>query len=84
MASDLATKAAHRAHLAKFFPGKLSYGERKDLPPTEFVFPKTRRYPIDTIERARDALARSSGKPEEEAVRAAVNRKYPQLRGGKK
>ena len=42
---------------------KLTYEERKELPQGEFVFPKTRRYPIEDAAHARDALARSSGKP---------------------
>ena len=52
---------------------KLTYEERKDLPTGEFVFPKTRRYPIEDAAHARDALARSSGKPEHAAVAAAVS-----------
>jgi hypothetical protein len=52
---------------------KLTYVERKELPKREFVFPKTRRYPIE------DALARSSGKPEHATVAAAVKRKYPEI-----
>ena len=40
---------------------KLTYEERKELPQGEFVFPKTRRYPIEDAAHARDALARSSG-----------------------
>jgi hypothetical protein len=55
---------------------KLTYAERKDLPKNDFVFPKTRRYPIED---ARDALARSSGKPENAAVVAAVKRKFPEI-----
>jgi hypothetical protein len=55
--------------------------QRKNLPASDFVFPETRRYPIPDIAHARDALARSSGKPEEAAVRAAVHKRYPQLAG---
>ncbi len=58
---------------------KLTYGEREDLPPGDFVFPKTRRYPIEDAGHARDALARSSGKPEHATVVAAVRRKYPEI-----
>ena len=36
---------------------KLTYEERKELPKSEFVFPKTRRYPIEDAAHARDALA---------------------------
>jgi hypothetical protein len=49
------------------------------LPKEDFVFPKTRRYPIEDAAHARDALARSSGKPEHATVVAAVKRKYPEI-----
>ena len=42
------------------------------------MFPETRRYPIEDVAHARDALARSSGKPEQ-AVVTAVRRKYPKM-----
>ena len=58
---------------------KLTYEERKELPKGEFVFPKTRRYPFEDAVHARDALARSSGKPEHATVVAAVKRKYPEV-----
>jgi hypothetical protein len=43
------------------------------------VFPETRRYPIEDATHARDALARSSGKPEHAAVVTAVRRMYPEI-----
>jgi hypothetical protein len=58
---------------------KLTYEERKELPKGKFVFPKTRRYPIEDAAHARDALARSSGKPEHATVVAAVKQKYPEI-----
>jgi hypothetical protein len=58
---------------------KLTYAKREDLPQGDFVFPKTRRYPIEDAAHARDALARSSGKPEHATVVAAVRRKYPEI-----
>ena len=58
---------------------KLTYARRKDLTKGDFVFPETRRYPIEDIAHARDALARSSGKPEHAAVLTAVRRKYPKM-----
>lgn len=58
---------------------KLSSAERKALPKSAFVFPATRRYPIPDENHARDALARSSGKPEEAQVRAAVHKKFPNI-----
>jgi hypothetical protein len=64
--------------------GKLTSEERKDLPKSDFVFPGSRRYPIPDASHARDALARSSGKPEESVVRAAVKRKFPKIKITKK
>jgi hypothetical protein len=58
---------------------KLTYEKRQDLPKGDFVFPKTRRYPIEDAAHARDALARSSGKPEHSAVVAAVRLKFPEI-----
>ena len=58
---------------------KLTHAEREDLPKGDFVYPKTRRYPIEDAAHARDALARSSGKPEHATVVAAVKRKYPEI-----
>jgi len=58
---------------------KLTTEERKDLPKGDFVFPKTRRYPIEDAAHARDALARSSGKPEHPAVVSAVKLKFPEI-----
>jgi hypothetical protein len=58
---------------------KLTYARRENLPKGNFVFPETRRYPIEDIAHARDALARSSGKPEHAAVVATVRRKYPEM-----
>jgi hypothetical protein len=58
---------------------KLTTAKREGLPKGDFVFPKTRRYPIEDAAHARDALARSSGKPEHAAVVAAVKRKFPEI-----
>lgn len=59
---------------------KLTSATRNALPASAFVFPETRRYPIHDQAHARDALARSSGKPEEAAVRAAVRRRFPGIK----
>lgn len=56
---------------------------RKHIAPSNFVFPKEKKYPIHDIAHARNALARVSqfGTPEEKAkVRAAVYHKYPSLK----
>ncbi len=67
--------------------GKLSYEERKKLPDSAFAIPEKRKYPIHDLAHARNALARVAqhGTPEEQArVRAAVYRKYPQLKSKEK
>ena len=58
---------------------QLTYKKRKNLKKGSFVFPGARRYPIEDMNHARNALARSSGKPEASRVKAAVHRKYPSL-----
>lgn len=63
---------------------KLNTAQRKALPKSSFVFPEqapgSGSYPIPDESHARDALARSSGKPEEKAVSAAVGRKFPNIK----
>jgi hypothetical protein len=61
----------------------LSAAARRKLPASSFVFPGTRSFPIHDLSHAEDALARASGRPEESAVKAAVYRRYPQLRKSK-
>lgn len=61
----------------------LTSKQRKRLPDTEFAIPEkapgSGSYPIPDLAHARDALARSSGKPEEGRVRTAVHKKFPAL-----
>lgn len=57
----------------------LTTKRRNDLPAKSFALPGERRYPIHDLAHARNALARSSGKPEEAQVRRAVCRRYPDL-----
>lgn len=62
--------------------GKLTYHERQKLSDKEFAIPSERKYPIDTANRARNALARVSryGTPEEKhAVCHAVREHYPAI-----
>ena len=65
---------------------KLKMADRKKLPKSAFAIPakapKSGSYPIHDESHARNALARSSGKPEEAKVRAAVVSRYPKM--GKK
>ena len=58
---------------------KLSSHGRDEIKDSNFALPKERKYPIQDISHARNALARASGKPEESKVRAAVYAKYPSL-----
>jgi len=60
----------------------LDTAERDKLPSSAFVFPSKKAYPIPDLAHARNALARSAGKPEEAVVKAAVYRKFPQLKKG--
>ena len=59
---------------------KLTTAARKKLPKSDFVEKNTRKYPIPDAAHARDALARSSGKPEHASVVAAVKRKFPRIK----
>src|SRR5580704_16477797 len=58
---------------------KLTTIARKRLPKSDFVIKGARKYPIPDAAHARDALARSSGKPEHTSVVAAVKRKFPKI-----
>ena len=61
---------------------KLTTRNRNSLPARSFALPG-RRYPIEDLAHARNALARVSqdGTPEEKAeVRRKVGRLYPELR----
>lgn len=62
--------------------GSLSYRRRKSLTPSQFAIPEKRKYPIDTVRRARNALSRVSahGSPEEKRrVCSAVSTHYPEI-----
>lgn len=68
---------------------KITTQERKNLPKKDFALPSTRSnsggkggYPIDTEDRARNALARVSqfgSESEKATVRAAVHSKFPDI-----
>jgi hypothetical protein len=63
--------------------GHLSALQRRRLPHSDFVFPDKApgpgSYPVPDETHARDALARSSGKPEHAAVVRAVKPKFPEI-----
>lgn len=60
---------------------KLTTKQRKALPTSDFAVPSkapgSGSYPVSNPSHARNALARSSGKPVAGQVRAAVAKKYP-------
>lgn len=63
--------------------------KRKSLPRSSFVYPKQRKYPIDTKKRARAALsygARSDTFGNPNTIKSKVYKRYPSLKkkGGKK
>jgi hypothetical protein len=59
---------------------KLTTAARKQLPKSDFVKKDVRKYPIPDTAHARDALARSSGNPEDVSVVAAVRPKFPKIK----
>lgn len=69
---------------------RLTAKQRRKLPKSAFALPGSRRYPIDTKARARNALARASqheAKGTQKRIRAKVTKKYPSLKksgGGRK
>lgn len=59
---------------------KLTSRERNQLPSSDFIYPKERKYPIEDASHARNALARVSqhgSSSQKSKVRASVHRKYP-------
>lgn len=67
---------------------KLTAAARKKIPKADFAVPSkapgSGSYPIEDKAHARNALARSSGKPVAAAVRAKVAAKYPDIGRKKK
>lgn len=66
---------------------KLNAAARKKLPESDFAVPSKRSksggqggYPINDRSHAKNALARSAGKPEHAAVVMKVKRKYPDMK----
>jgi len=62
---------------------KLTYRQRKRLKSSSFAIPSKRKYPINDISHARNALARVAqhGTPSEKTqVKRAVYKKYPSLK----
>lgn len=66
--------------------GALTAAQRKALPDSAFVYPKSRRYPIHDRRHAIAALimaGRSDTAGDLEAVRRAIKKRYPDLLKGK-
>jgi len=62
-------------------------GNRNKLEDESFALPQERKYPIPDIEHARNALARVAQhgtQDEQKKVRAAVEKRYPSLKGSGK
>lgn len=60
----------------------LDAADRKEMPKSQFVFPKTKRYPVEDEAHARAALSRvaADGSPAEQAmVRKVVRDKFPHI-----
>lgn len=79
LVAKAAVRRGKKADLSNVDLSALSTAQRKALPASAFVFPGKRAYPIHDEAHARDALARSSGKPEHAAVVAAVRKRYPNI-----
>ena len=63
--------------------GRLTSRGRRRIKRSNFALPKERKYPIQDIAHARNALARVAqygSKSEQRRVRDVVGRKYPSLR----
>jgi len=65
-------------------PGSSNAGKYKDVSPKSFAGKSGGSskfsFPIDTMARARNALARAHYAPNPSGIRAAVYKKYPQLK----
>jgi hypothetical protein len=59
---------------------KIKPASRAKMKASTFALPSERKYPIPDKSHAQNALARSSGKPEQATVRRAVLKKYPSLK----
>src|SRR5580704_460517 len=60
---------------------RLTYSQRQRLPRSAFALKSQRKYPIEDINHARDALSRVSANgsaAQKRMVRAAVYRRYPE------
>jgi len=64
---------------------RITAARRKALPKSKFALPEKDGYPVDTANRARNALSRAAqnASPSEQArIRAKVKRTYPGIKVG--
>lgn len=76
---DRAFIRRRQAITASLTSAVLNAEKRKNLSARSFAIPEERAYPIHDEAHARNALARSAGKPEAGRVRRAVCRRYPNM-----
>ena len=70
----------------KAHDSSLSYARRKRMKSSSFALPRQRKYPLDTLKRARNALARVAQhgtKQEQAIVKRKVHKKWPSIDIGK-
>lgn len=76
--------SAAKEHKLKAKPGGSNTGKYKNIKSADFAGKSggtsPYSFPINTLARARNALARAHFAPNPEGIRAAVYRKYPQLK----
>ena len=74
-------KKESEAKMESILERRLTAKSRNALPSSDFVFPGSRKFPIEDKSHARNALARASAKggDTESKVRAAVHSKYPDI-----
>lgn len=61
---------------------RLTYAERQRLPSSAFVYPRTRRYPIEDVSHGRNAIARAhqfGSRGTIRTVERAVHRRFPEI-----
>ena len=66
---------------------RLTAKQRRKLPKSSFALPGSRRYPVDTKARARNALARAAqneSKATQKTIRARVTKRWPSLKKARK
>lgn len=76
--SEEMRKGAHPAAAMEF--AELTTKKRNDLQEQTFAIPEERKFPLNDKSHAANALARSSGTKYEARVKAAVYKKFPEMK----